>query len=142
MKAYSLLLVLLTALTSFAQSDGPPPPLGEDKLTFSQIEKRKDRLKDKVVRLEIATLLGKGTDWGNGLMRYIAKDTSGGATPYGQVAFPKEGLERLGLVEKPDKGPFTVYVRIRVFGGKAAALSEVVGSKFTADGEKGGSYSW
>lgn len=135
------LLLVQTAL-AFAQTDEAPAPLGEDKLTFAQIEKRKARLKDKVVRVEIAKLLGQGADADNGLIRYIAKDTSNSATPYGQVAISKEGIERLGLAKNPDKGPFTVYVRIRIFGGKAAALCEIIGTKFTADGAKGASYSW
>ena len=50
-----------------------------------------------------------------GLARFIAKDTSDGPTPYGQIAFPQEGLKKLGLIDNPEKGPFVVYVQVHVF---------------------------
>jgi hypothetical protein len=138
----AFLLLLSSLLLVSAKSDSLPPPVGKEKLTFAQIEAQKDELKDKIVLLEIDKLLGEGSDFGHGLMRYIAKDTSGSPTAYGQVVFPKEGLKKLRLDEKPGKGPFTVYVRVHVFGGKAAALSEAVGTHFAANGEKNGTYNW
>ena len=63
------------------------------------------------MKIEILKLLGEPSDlMGNGTLRFIAKDTSNGAAPYGQVAFPREGLEKVGR-----EGPFTVYARIHVF---------------------------
>ena len=72
-----------------------------------------------------------------GTLRFIAKDTSKGATPYGQVAFPREGLEKMGLANDPNKeGPFTIYARIHVFAQKdAAAISVAVGTKFSTDAQ-------
>jgi hypothetical protein len=78
------------------------------------------------------------------LVRFIAKDTSDSATPYGQIAFPKEGLKTLGLIDNPEKGPFQVYVRVHVFTeqASAAALSMAVGTQFKPGKGETGSYSW
>ena len=143
MKTFTAVVVLLSSsLLVMAKSDRLPPPVSKEKLTFEEIENQKDELKDKIVLVEIGRLLGGGSATENGLVRYIAKDTSDSPTPYGQIEFPKAGLKKLGLIEKPDKGPFTVYVRVHVFGGKAAALNEAVGTHFSPKGERGGTYSW
>jgi len=125
-----------------AESEKPdstlPAPAGEKVYTFAQIERKKAQLKDKVVRIEIQRLLGQGSDMmGDGTLRFIAKDTSGGATPYGQVAFPREGLEKTGLDKNPDKGPLTCYARVHVFPEeKAAAICVVVGTKVSMENGK------
>ena len=118
-----------------------PAPVSEKTYTFQQIEAEKVALNDKVVRIELAKLLGTGRLEGDGLMHYIAKDTSGTATPYGQIAFPKDGLEKTGLAN-PDKGPLAVYVRVHLFKDKkAAALCIAVGTHVSiADGKA--AYSW
>jgi hypothetical protein len=120
-----------------------PPPVGEKIYTFSDIEKEKAALKDKVVRIEILKLLGEPSDLGNGMLRFLAKDTSKGATPYGQVAFPHEGLEKMGLGKDPHReGPFIVYARVHVFPEKrAAAISVVVGTHVSVENGKA-TYSW
>ena len=64
------------------------------------MEKQKAELKDKVVRIEIILLLGEPSDLlGNGTQRYIVEDSSNGVAPYGQVAFPREGLKKIGLAK-------------------------------------------
>jgi hypothetical protein len=120
-----------------------PPPVNDKVYTFKQIEVEKFQLKDKIVRLEIASLLGTGSEpQADGTMRYMAKDTSNSATPYGQVAFSAEGLRKTGLADNPKKGPLTVYVRIRLFDDKkAAALAIAVGTHLsTTDGKA--TYGW
>ena len=116
-------------------------PTSEKTYTFQQIDAGKVALKDKVVRVELAKLLGKGSLEGDGLIHYIAKDTSGSTTPYGQIAFPKDGLEKTGLAD-PKKGPLAVYVRVQLFEDKAAAaLCIAVGTKVSvAEGKT--VYSW
>ena len=120
-----------------------PAPAGENVYTFAQIEQKKAQLKDKIVRIEILRLLGQGSNpLGDGTVRYIAKDTSGGATPYGQVAFPAAGLEKTGLGKNPDQGPLTCYARVHVFPEKkAAAICVVVGTKVSMENGKA-TYSW
>jgi hypothetical protein len=101
-------------------------------------------LKDKIVRLEIMYLLGEPSDLlGDGTQRYIVKDTSKSATPYGQVAFPREGLEKMGLANDPHReGPFTVYARVHVFPEKkAAAICVAVGTHVAVENGKA-TYSW
>ena len=120
-----------------------PLPAGEKIYTFREIEEQKSELKNKIVRIELARLLGDGSDLlGNGTARYIAKDTSKTATPYGQVAFPREGLQKTGLADNPQKGPLALYVRVHLFDDKkAAAICIAVGTDVsTADGKA--SYSW
>jgi hypothetical protein len=51
-------------------------------------------------------------------------------------------LQKLGLLEKPEKPPVTLFIRVHVLGGKAAALGEAVGTKFTPKDKNGGIYSW
>jgi hypothetical protein len=75
------------------------------------------------------------------MLRYIAKDTSSSATPYGQVTFPREALKKLGHFDMADKVPFSVCVRVHVFGGKAAALSEAVGTHVSVTNGKA-TYGW
>jgi len=138
--ASALSACLITA--ALAQDEPLPAPVSDQKIAFAKIEERKDSLKEKIVLIEIDKLLGEGTDWGK-LVRFIAKDTSGSKTPYGQIAFPKEGLVRIAPLLKVSDHPFTIYAKIHVFGGEAAALSEVVGTKFTPNADKtGGTYSW
>ena len=136
-----------SAVVSAAENDSRsalPPPVSEKIYTFAQIEAEKAELKDKIVRLEIAYLLGTGSDLlRDGTVRYIVKDTSNGATPYGQVAFPREGLRKTGLAENPKKRSLTLYVRVHVFDNdkKAAAISVAVGTHLsTADGKV--TYTW
>jgi hypothetical protein len=148
MKRFALVALLSVACCGFvfsANQSGPlPPPAGDKVYTFQDIEKDKAVLKDKVVKIEIQMLLGEPSDlMRNGTLRYIAKDTSKGVAPYGQVAFPREGLEKMGLANSPHReGPFTVYARVHVFPEKkAAAISVVVGTHVATEGGKA-TYSW
>src|SRR5437764_14469738 len=138
-------LALPYSIFAADQSGALPPPVSDKSYTFQEIEKSKARLKDKVVKIEILKLLGEPSDlMGNGTFRFIAKDTSGGATPYGQVAFPREGLEKMGLANDPHReGAFTVYARIHVFTQQqdAAAISVVVGTHVSVENGKA-TYSW
>lgn len=97
-------------------------------------------LKERIVRVEISKVLGEGDDSGNNLLRFIAKDTSKSASPYGQVAFPRDGLEKTGL-QQEGKGPLVVYFRVHVVSAKAAAICEAVGTKFSSDA-RGAHYDW
>jgi hypothetical protein len=121
------------------ESESASPPVSEKTYTFQQIENQKTKLKDKVVKVEILKLLGEPSDlMGNGTLRFIAKDTSNGATPYGQIVFTKDGFEKVGR-----DGPFTVYVRVHVFTEQksAAAVSIALGTKVSMENGKG-IYSW
>jgi hypothetical protein len=94
-----------------------PPPVSDKIYTFQQIQNQKAELKDKVVKIEIASLVaGPGDVLDDGTQRYIVEDTSKGVAPFGQVAFSREALEKIGR-----KGPFTIYARIHVFRKKEAA---------------------
>jgi hypothetical protein len=117
-----------------------PAPFSEDLFTFLQIEQQKQDLKERIVRVEISKVLGEGDDSGNNLLRFIAKDTSKSASPYGQVAFPRDGLEKTGL-KREGKGPLVVYFRVHVVSAKAAAICEAVGTKFSPDA-RGAHYDW
>ena len=135
---------LLATEPSREKSASLPPPVSDKIYTFAQIEKQKVELKDKVVRIEIMQLVAGPADLlGNGTHRYIVEDTSKGATPYGQVGFPREGLEKMGLAnDPPRKGPFIVYARVHVFPEKkAAAICFVVGTHVAVENGKA-TYSW
>ena len=125
----------------FAQSSSLPPPVSKEKFTFQQIDQQKNKLKDKIVLIEIS-LIGEGGDIGNGMLRYFAKDTSESAMPYGRVDFPRDALKKLGLRDNSKKGPLSVYVRVHVFGGNAAAIGEAVGTKFSTDAHDKAVYEW
>ena len=121
-----------------------PPPVSDKIYTFQQIQNQKAELKDKIVKIEILYLLGEQSDLlGNGTQRYIVKDTSKGATPYGQVAFSREGLEKMGLTKDPHReGPYTIYARVHVFPEKeAAAICVAVGTHVAVENGKA-TYSW
>ena len=117
--AISILVAAASALLATEpakeKSALPPPPVSDKIYTFAQIEKQKAELKDKVIRIEIMQLVAGPADLlANGTHRYIVEDTSKGATPYGQVGFPREGLEKMGLANDPPReGPFSVYPRAR-----------------------------
>jgi hypothetical protein len=143
MKTLGILLLAglaFCALLSAAEK-ALPAPVSEKIYTFQQIEAEKAALKDKVVRIELAKLLGKGSLEGDGLMHYIAKDASGTATPYGQIAFPKEGLEKTGLAN-PDKGPLVVYVRVHLFEDKKAAALHIAVGTHVSVSDGNAVYSW
>ncbi len=117
-----------------------PAPFSESLFTFLQIEQQKSDLKERIVRVEISKVLGEGDDGGNNLLRFIAKDTSKSATPYGQVAFPRDALAKTGL-QRDGKGPLVVYFRVHVVSTKAAAICEAVGTRFSSDA-RGPHYEW
>jgi hypothetical protein len=117
-----------------------PAPFSESLFTFLQIEQQKSDLKERIVRVEISKVLGKGADSGNNLLRFIAKDTSKSLGPYGQVTFPREGLEKTGL-QGEGKGPLAVYFRVHFVSTEAAAICEAVGTKFSSD-SRGTHYEW
>jgi hypothetical protein len=117
-----------------------PAPFSESLFTFLQIEQQKQNLKERIVRVEISKVLGEGDDSGNNLLRFIAKDSSKSASPYGQVAFPRDGLTKTGL-QREGKGPLVVYFRVHVVSANAAAICEAVGTKFSSDA-RGAHYDW
>jgi hypothetical protein len=117
-----------------------PAPFGRS-FTFAGVEQQKFNLKDRVVRVEIEKVLGEGQDIGNDMRRYIVKDTSKSATPYGQVEFPREGLEKTGLLKEGTK-PVTLFVQVHVISAKAAAICPALGTKTSPVGEKQASYEW
>ena len=142
--AISMLVAAASSLLADEKSASLPPPVSDKIYTFQQIEKQKAQLKDKVVRIEIASLVaGPGDVLDDGTQRYIVKDTSKGATPYGQVAFSREGLEKMGLTKDPHReGPYTIYARVHVFPEKkAAAICVVVGTHVAVENGKA-TYSW
>lgn len=121
-----------------------PPPVSDKIYTFQQIQQQKAELKDKIVKIEILYLLGQPSDLlEDGTQRYIVKDTSKSATPYGQVAFTREALEKMGLTKDPHReGPYTIYARVHIFPEeKAAALCVAVGTHVTTENGKA-TYSW
>jgi hypothetical protein len=98
--------IYLGALVSFAicqfglaaGNDSLPPPVSDKIYTFQQIEQQKFDLSGKIVRIEIDSLLGDGkSHLPDGSLRYVAKDTSKGTMPFGQVAFPPQGLRNGAL---------------------------------------------
>ena len=136
--AISILVAAASSLLANEQSASLPPPISDKIYTFQQIEKQKAQLKDKVVKIEIASLVaGPGDVLDDGTQRYIVEDTSKGVAPFGQVAFSREALEKMGR-----KGPFTIYARIHVFPEKeAAAICVAVGTHVAVENGKA-TYSW
>ena len=136
MKAILASFILFAAVSSLLakeESAPLPPPVSDKIYTFQQIEKQKEHLKDKVIRIEIASLVaGPGDTLADGTQRYIAEDTSKSVVPFGQVAFSREALEKMGR-----KGPFTIYARVHVFPEKnAAALCVAVGTRVAIENGK------
>ena len=136
--AISILVVAASSLPANEKPASLPPPISDKIYTFQQIEKQKAQLKDKVVKIEIASLVaGLGDDLGDGTQRYIVEDTSKSVAPFGQVAFFREAVEKMGR-----KGPFTIYARVHVFPEKeAAALCVAVGTHVAVKNGKA-TYSW
>ena len=122
--AVSILAAAACSSPANEKSASLPPPVSDKIYTFQQIEKQKAQLKNKVVRIEIASLVaGPGDTLADGTQRYIVEDTSKGVSPFGQVAFSREALEKIGR-----KSPFTIYARLHVFPEKqAAAICVAVG---------------
>ena len=138
------MFVAMCVMLAANKSDSLSAPLSDKVYTFAEIQKEKAALKDKIVRIEILYLLGEPSDLlGDGTLRFICKDTSKGATPYGQVAFPREGLEKMGLVQDPHReGSFIVYARVHVFAQKdAAAICIAVGTHVAVENAKA-TYFW
>jgi len=138
MVAISILFVAVSSLLAKEESAPLPPPASDKIYTFQQIEKQKAQLKDKVIRIEIESLVaGPGDTLADGTQRYIAEDTSKSVSPFGQVAFSQEALKKMGR-----KGPFTIYARIHVFPEKeAAAICVAVGTHVAVENGKA-TYSW
>jgi hypothetical protein len=147
MKTFALsalaIFVMTCVMSAASKSDSLPPPLSDKIYTFQQIEQQKLDLNDKIVRIEIDSLLGDGkSHLPNGALRYIAEDTSKGAMPFGQVAFPPEGLRNGALPDDLKKRPAAFYFRVHLFPDpNAAALCIAVGRQVSvADGKA--IYSW
>jgi len=143
--------IYLRALVSFAfcqfglaaGNDSLPPPVSDKIYTFQQIEQQKLDLNGKIVRIEIGSLLGDGkSHLPNGALRYIAEDTSKGAMPFGQVAFPSEGLRNGALPDDLKKSPAAFYFRVHLFPDpNAAALCIALGRRVSVANGKA-IYSW
>lgn len=132
-------LICVAVPCSVLSAEQLPAPVSDKTYTFQEVERNKAALKDKIVKIQIKMLLGEPSDLlGNGTLRFIAKDTSNSTTPYGQVAFPREGFEKVGR-----EGPFTVYARVHVFTQQkdAAAICVAVGTHVAVEGGKA-TYSW
>ena len=136
--AISILFAAVSSLLAKEELAPLPPPVSDKIYTFQQIEKQKAQLKDKVIRIEIESLVaGPGDTLADGTQRYIVEDTSKSVSPFGQVAFSREALEKIGR-----KGPFTIYARIHVFPEKeAAALCVALGTHVAVQNGKA-TYSW
>ena len=92
--AISILFAAVSSLLAKEESAPLPPPVSDKIYTFQQIEKQKAQLKDKVIRIEIESLVaGPGDTLADGTQRYIVEDTSKSVSPFGQVAFSREALE-------------------------------------------------
>ncbi len=118
---------------------GPPPPIEGKTFGFFDIEAQKFELAGRVVRVEITgTILGSEPIGGDQL-RAMVKDTGG---RYGQVEFPRAGLEKLGLSKDYSGKPVSLYLLITPQGKEPAAKSAAVGSKFTRGADGKGQYEW
>jgi hypothetical protein len=139
----ALLSLAICQFGSAARSDSLPPPNSDKIYTFQQIEQEKFDLRDKIVHIEVGSLLGDGkSHLPNGALRYIAEDTSKGAMPFGQVAFPPEGLRNGALPDDLKKSPATFYFRVHLFSdSNAAALCIAVGRQISVANGKA-TYSW
>ena len=136
--AISMLVAAGSSLLAKEKSVSLPPPVSDKIYTFQQIQQQKAQLKDKVVKIAIASLVaGPGDDLGDGTQRYIVEDTSKSVAPFGQMAFSREAVEKIGR-----KGPFSIYARVHVFPEKeAAALCVAVGTHVAIENGKA-TYSW
>jgi hypothetical protein len=137
------MFVLTCVISAASKSDSLPPPVSDKIYTFQQIEQQKLDLNGKIVRIEISSLLGDGKNHlPNGALRYIAEDTSKGAMPFGQVAFPSEGLRNGALPDDLKKSPAAFYFRVHLFPDpNAAALCIAVGKQVSVANGKA-IYSW
>jgi len=143
--------IYLGALVSFAfcqfglaaGNDSLPPPVSDKIYTFQQIEQQKLDLNDKIVRIEIGSLLGGGkSHLPYGALRCIAEDTSKSAMPFGQVAFPPKGLRNGALPDDLKKSPAAFYFRVHLFPDpNAAAVCIAVGRQVSVANGKA-IYSW
>ena len=106
MKTFAFIALISIACSCSGFSTEQGQPVSDKIYTFADIEKGKAALKDNVVRLEILKLLGEPGDLGNGMLRFLAKDTSKGATPYGQVAFSARRFGKNGTRQRStSRGP-------------------------------------
>jgi len=135
--------MLSCVMSAASESDPLPPPVSNKIYTFQQIEQQKRDLNNKIVRIEIGSLLGDGkSHLPNGALRYIAEDTSNGAMPFGQVAFPSGGLRNGTLPDDLKKSPAAFYFRVQLFPDpNAAALCIAVGRQVSLANGKA-IYSW
>ena len=98
-----------------AGNDSLPPAVSDKIYTIQQVEQQKLDLSGKPVRIEIGSLLGDGkSHLPDGSLRYIAEDASKGTMPFGQVAFPTEGLRNGALPDDLKKSPAAFYFRVHV----------------------------
>src|SRR5205823_14040129 len=122
--------IYLRALVSFAfcqfglaaGNDSLPPPVSDKIYTFQQIEQQKLDLNDKIVRIEIGSLIGDGkSHLPNGALRYIAEDTSKSAMPFGQVGFSPKGLRHGALPDALKRRPSAFYFTVHLVSEPNAA---------------------
>ena len=116
-----------------------PPPIEGKPFGFFDIEAQKFELGGKVVRVEITGRILGSEPIGGDMVRAMVKDT---ADRYGQVEFPRAGLEKLGLGRSYAGKAVSLYLLITPQGKEPAAKSTAVGSKFSRDGKGGGKYEW
>ena len=131
--------VIKPPMASAKTAAGPPPPIEGKTLGFFDIEAQKFELTGKVVRVEITGKILGSEPIGGDIVRAMVKDT---AERYGQVEFPRAGLEKLGLSKSYAGKPVSLYLLITPQGKEPAAKCTAVGSKFTRSADGGGKYEW
>ncbi len=149
--ALAVLLTIIPLRASCATDEGNvkpkatlPAPECDKIYNFTELDEQKFDLKGKVVRFRLTGWGVKGEDLGNGIFRYMVKDTAKPIAFYGKVDFPIEGVEKIRLGEKAaakGKEP-AIYLLVTPRTKEVVAQFTALGTIFKKDADGNATYSW
>jgi len=122
-------------------SDTRTPPISEKIYNFTELDLQKFDLKDKVVRLQIGPKIIQSEELGGSMVRAMVKDTAKPTAFYGMIDISHHGINKLGF-EKGRKENVTLYLLVRPRMKGEVAQFIALGTRFVAEGDGEGVYSW
>ncbi|MEO6054293.1 MAG: hypothetical protein ABIP97_09795 [Chthoniobacterales bacterium] len=139
---YNCMILVSTENTKAESASSLPVPDGEKIYNFEELERNKFVLKGKVVRLEITPKVLESKGVSDSQYRLMVKDTATPQPSYGLVDFPKEGLQKLGLLDQSAKTNLTFYILVTFRSKNESAKFTALGSHFIKDVNGTGTYAW
>ena len=97
---------------------------------------------NRVVRIEIVPKLIASKEIAKDIFRCMVKDASGSEVPYGWVEFPREGLQKTGLLDNTAKQVVSFYAQVIPISAEVTTRCVALGTRFASASDGKATYRW